>query len=834
MKRWKRKIEDVAEAVRAANGVCVVLIGAGCSRSAGIPLAGELIREVEKNIPSAYRRASDPRNYNKVMAELNTMQRRYLLDRHIEAARINWAHLALAQLFVREKIDRILTVNFDPLVVRACALVGLFPAIYDLATAESFRKAHIAPRSVFYLNGQHTGFVTLNTEDELERHRKRLKSIVEDTGTRRTWIVVGYSGAADPLLDTLAENELFEGGLYWIGHAAEPDPAVRDKLLEAGKDAFYVGGQDADAFFTELARRLESFPPALIVRPFSHISTIVGLIDFSTGGDSGKQLEAALNTQIQRAEALVAELESRSNAQSWLVAGEFQQVLDWYERIPSPEDADKEIAAWALIESGNASDEQANSLFATDLAEARLLWSEAGRRYAQALAIKGDMHEAANNWGYTLDSEASALAATDLTEARRLWSEAGQRYAQVLAIKGDKHEAAYNWGNALDAEASAVAATDLTEARRLWSEAGKRYAQALAVKEDKHEAACNWGAALNAEASAVAATDLTEARRLWSEAGQRYAQALAIKEDKHEAAYNWGNALHIEASVLAATDLTEARRLWSEAGQRYAQVLAIKGDKHEAANNWGYVLNAEASALAATDLTEARRLWSEAGRRYAQALAIKGDMHDAAYNWGIALNAEASAVAATDLMEARRLWSEAGRRYAQALAIKGDKHEAAYNWGAALNAEASAVAATDLTEARRLWSEAGQRYAQALAVKEDKHEAANNWGNAYLCQYQALRAVDADEAVRCLDEGERILLQAEGMKEGSAAYNLACVAALRGNVDAALAWLRLSREKGELPSASHIRADRDFDGIRAAPAFVAGWQALFGPDEPWV
>ena len=646
MKRWKRKIEDVAEAVRAADGECVVLIGAGCSRSAGIPLAGELIREVEEAFPAAHRRASDPRNYNKVMAELNTMQRRQLLNRHIDAARINWAHLALAQLFVREKIDRILTVNFDPLVVRACALVGLFPAIYDLATAESFRKAHIAPRSVFYLNGQHTGFVTLNTEDELERHRKRLKSIVEDTGTRRTWIVVGYSGAADPLLDTLAENELFEGGLYWIGHAAEPDPAVRDKLLEAGKDAFYVGGQDADAFFTELARRLESFPPALIVRPFSHISTIVGLIDFSTGGDSGKQLEAALNTQIQRAEALVAELESRSNAQSWLVAGEFQQVLDWYERIPSPKDADKEIAAWALVELGSASDEQAKGVLATHLAEARRLWSEAGQRYAQALAIKGDMHEAASNWG----------------------------------------------------------------------------------------------AALDAEASAVAVTDLTGARRLWSEAGERFAQALAIKEDKHEAAYNWG----------------------------------------------------------------------------------------------IALNAEASAVAATDLREARRLWSEAGQRYAQALAIKGDKHEAAYNWGVALHAEASALAATDLTEARRLWSEAGQRYAQALAIKGDKYEAASNWGNAYLCQYQALRAVDSDEAVRCLDEGKRILLQAEGMQEGYAAYNLACVAALRGDVDAALAWLRVSHQKGYLPSASHIRADRDFDGIRAAPAFVAGWRALFGPDEPWV
>jgi hypothetical protein len=42
------------------------------------------------------------------------------------------------------------------------------------------------------------------------------------------------------------------------------------------------------------------------------------------------------------------------------------------------------------------------------------------------------------------------VAVTNLTEARRLWSEAGQRYAQALAIKGDTHEAAYNWGNTLN------------------------------------------------------------------------------------------------------------------------------------------------------------------------------------------------------------------------------------------------------------------------------------------------------------------------------------------------------------------------------------------------
>jgi hypothetical protein len=179
------------------------------------PRGGTKFPIAHKRVPEA-----DRRNYNKVMAALTTNQRRGLLDPHIDAARVNWAHLALAQLFATGKVDRVLTVNFDPLLVRACAMAGLFPAIYDLATTERFREAHIAPRSLFYLNGQHTGFVTLNTEDELKRHHQRLRDIVHNTGTRRTWVVVGYSGDADPLLDVLAEREIFEGGLYWVGHDA--------------------------------------------------------------------------------------------------------------------------------------------------------------------------------------------------------------------------------------------------------------------------------------------------------------------------------------------------------------------------------------------------------------------------------------------------------------------------------------------------------------------------------------------------------------------------------------------------------------------------------------
>ena len=879
---WTRKIEDIAEALHHAGGQCVVLIGAGCSKSAGIPLAGELIREVEQKFPIAHKRVpeADRRNYNKVMAALTTNQRRGLLDPHIDAARVNWAHLALAQLFATGKVDRVLTVNFDPLLVRACAMAGLFPAIYDLATTERFREAHIAPRSLFYLNGQHTGFVTLNTEDELKRHHQRLRDIVHNTGTRRTWVVVGYSGDADPLLDVLAEREIFEGGLYWVGHDRNPSSDLEKKLLGAGKDAFYLGGQDADRFFTELAQRLGCFPPDLLANPFSHVETLVTThIDFSTGGDSGRYHEETLKRLIAKANAAMPEWKRDADVNAWLLAGEYQRVLDWYAGLSTPSDEDRSFAAWAHVDLGNRDVAEAAKYTEGDLPAARHLWAAAAERYVQALAIEPDMHAAANNWGNALHAEAQAVAPTDLAEARRLWAAAAERYAQALAIKPDMHDAAYNWGIALSAEARAAAPTNLAEARRLWAAAAERYAQALTIKPDMHEAAYNWGNALNGEARTVAPTNLAEVRHLWAAAAERYAQALAIKPDMHDAAYNWGYVLAAEAQAIAPNDLAEARHLWAAAAERYAQALAIKPDMHDAANNWGGALDDEAQAIAPTDLAEARRLWAAADERYAQTLAIKPDMHEAAYNWGNALDAEAQVIAPTDLAEARRLWATAAERYAQALAMKPDmyeaatnlgtvlaaaaravvptdlaearrlwaaaaeryaqalaikphEHEAACNWGIALTTEAQAVAPTDLTEARRLWTAAAERYAQALAIKPDMHEAAYNWCGMLLTQYHLLKPSAPDEAAPLLDQAEQLALRAESIRPGAATYNLACVRSLKGDLSAALEALRSAHAANALPDAAHLRTDPDLAPLRADPAFQTWWRELFGPDEP--
>ena len=117
------------------------------------------------------------------------------------------------------------------------------------------------------------------------------------------------------------------------------------------------------------------------------------------------------------------------------------------------EKADKAYALWralAELDPADASAQFNAGYWARDLGEKSrgddvLHWlRQAGQHYQQALAVKPDKHEAANNWGNALDDEARALAPSDLAAARTLWQRAGEKYQQALAIKPDDESAHFN------------------------------------------------------------------------------------------------------------------------------------------------------------------------------------------------------------------------------------------------------------------------------------------------------------------------------------------------------------------------------------------------------
>jgi hypothetical protein len=76
-------------------------------------------------------------------------------------------------------------------------------------------------------------------------------------------------------------------------------------------------------------------------------------------------------------------------------------------------------------------------------------------------------------------------------------------------------------------------------------------------------------------------------------------------------------------------------------------------------------------------------------------------------------------------------------------------------------------------------------------------------------------------------EGEALLAQAlakllKALARGSKAaqFNLACLEAIHGDLDACISWLRSAVESGERITQENLRAESDFDSVREHPDFV--------------
>ncbi len=417
---FEPSIDDLVEMARYCHDSgrgCSLLIGAGCSVTAEIPSAAGFIELIRSRFGSAHARA-EPKTYPRCMAQLPHGVQRGLIEEKVDCARINWAHIAITQLMKTGFVDRVLTTNFDPLVVRACALIGESPAVYDFAASQLLKPEHIPAKAVFHLHGQRSGFVLLNTEEDVEEHSQRLGPLFEAAGQGRMWIVVGYSGENDPVFDHLARVPGFEFGLYWIGYKDSP-PAehVRERLLKSGKSAWFVPGFDADEFFVTLARKLEVFPPAFVSRPFSHLTeTLSPITDFRLReGDSEinpleepRRLiaEAALRYEKQsnRGKAEQPTEAVELDAMSMLLAGRFEElraIRKGHSDQSAP--AFREAVSWSFVEEAKALLAEAERSTGP---EAERLLREAGEKYAAALQIKPDYHYAVSNSGNVLRLQA--------------------------------------------------------------------------------------------------------------------------------------------------------------------------------------------------------------------------------------------------------------------------------------------------------------------------------------------------------------------------------------------------------------------------------------------
>ena len=269
LKHLAASLKDAKDA-----GGAILLVGAGISVSAGIPPAQKLMKIAIENFPNYFTEDEQKLaqedlsqlQYNDIMTKLSNVKRKELFrwfiegnkEKGIKKAKLNFAHIAIAELLKQGYFSRILTVNFDPLLIHACYMVGMypFPAIYDLGAMGKVNAELLHDPSIVYLNGQHVGFVQRNTTDQLEAHKETLSQIVRSTGCNKTWVVAGYSGENDPLMDALNELRPYNNWLYWLEYNDQVLQKESHHFLEHDEECKVIYRADADNIFMQIADSL--------------------------------------------------------------------------------------------------------------------------------------------------------------------------------------------------------------------------------------------------------------------------------------------------------------------------------------------------------------------------------------------------------------------------------------------------------------------------------------------------------------------------------------------------------------------------------------------------
>ncbi|NVK34922.1 MAG: SIR2 family protein [Rhodobacteraceae bacterium] len=256
------KLAEHLKDIKSRGKQTVILIGAGISKTSGIPLAKEIAEEAQKE------------SYIDYMKGLKLGERSSIFRKYNKEAKINSAHLFLAFLIENGFINNILTTNFDNLAIRSLSTQNIYPAVYDLSILNkeaAIKNIDIKPNSpaVYYLHGQVSTYPK-NLKNELLGIKPSIKSLFERFSDC-CWIVVGYSGN-DPVFDCLCETKIFKENLYWVHYGAfEEKDSHLLALLKNRNDTFLIEDYDADSLFIDLRRELGLQFPNIIDKPFTSL-----------------------------------------------------------------------------------------------------------------------------------------------------------------------------------------------------------------------------------------------------------------------------------------------------------------------------------------------------------------------------------------------------------------------------------------------------------------------------------------------------------------------------------------------------------------------------------
>ncbi len=269
-------IDDLAHFMKTSredNKPYVFVTGAGCSVTAGIPLANQIVKELNEKFAVELKSLSDEdrKDYGKCMECIDISKRRNYLKDYIKNAKINWAHIALACLIESGYIRRVLTFNFDNLLARSCGLLGIYPATYDFTAANLNLHSLIDDPAIIHLHGQGHGFIQLNTQSETDKHANSLREFVRHTLNESPTLFIGYSGKNDAFLPQVETQFSGQHQLFWVDMSKQAPEHLEKDILKSSLANYISCTEGADIFLIQLAQKLNCFPPTIFPDPYQHL-----------------------------------------------------------------------------------------------------------------------------------------------------------------------------------------------------------------------------------------------------------------------------------------------------------------------------------------------------------------------------------------------------------------------------------------------------------------------------------------------------------------------------------------------------------------------------------
>ena len=562
------------------HNFCFIL-GAGASKSSGIPTGAELaekwLEEIKQDIGhSQYQKwlknekidenASD-NSYHKIFAkrfEASSQGGYDHLEKIMETVEPSCGYSFLAEIMDKGKHNIVITTNFDSLTEHALFIyTSKKPLVIGHANLADFINVQLQRPQVIKI---HHGldFSPQNTESETKTIDPKLQAKLKEIFSFYVPIVVGYAGNDGGFMKVLQDTLDKSRDLFWCFLESDP-PKKKVKNLVSDKGGCFVSIQGFDEFMVLLGDRME-----------------IGLLDNKIDEISKKRVEV-YREQLEKVYKNIKSSREDSPREDSQLKEALKRISarkpkSWWSYQLEIQQQDDIAIKEKIYKRGMGEFQASHELvgnYANFLKNIRKNYDEAEEYYLKALELVPE--DATSNGNY----------ANFLTDIKKDYDKAEKYYLKALELAP---EDATNNGNY---------AIFLTNIKKDYDKAEKYYLKALEVVPENTNNNRNY------------AIFLKDIKKDYDKAEKYYLKALKLAPEN--ATYN-GNY---------ATLLHQIKKDYDEAEKYYLKALEL--DPENANNNGNY----------ATFLKDIKKDYDKAEEYYLKALELVPE--NATYNGNYAI-----------------------------------------------------------------------------------------------------------------------------------------------------------------------------------------------------